>query len=169
MRRGWGAVVLGAVVIAAPALGTTQESGHRHTSPASASRAGVLSDSQVQQLLEGAGMGQAMAAEMTGHPGPKHVLEQAAALGLTPDQAARTKALFEAMQADARRLGGAVIDAERALYEAFAAGSPSRDAIESLSLRVGRAQAALRARHLRAHVEMMPILTPEQVAAYRRK
>jgi hypothetical protein len=69
---------------------------------------------------------------------------------------------------DARRLGSGVIEAERVLYQAFAAGSPSPETIESLTMRVADAHAALRARHLRAHVETLRILTASQVVRYAR-
>ena len=48
----------------------------------------ALSPEDIQGLLEGRGMGLAKAAELNSYPGPKHVLEMADALELTPEQRA---------------------------------------------------------------------------------
>ncbi|MGH6886831.1 MAG: hypothetical protein ACREGK_12240, partial [Geminicoccales bacterium] len=64
-----------------------------------------LSQEQVDDLLSGRGMGLALPAELNGYPGPRHVLDLAARLGLSPEQRDRTKALFEAMRARAVVLG----------------------------------------------------------------
>lgn len=46
-------------------------------------------------------MGLALPAELNGYPGPLHTLEHADELGLTFEQRARTKALFDAMRVEA--------------------------------------------------------------------
>ena len=127
----------------------------------------ALTETQVQQLLAGEGMGQATAAERNGYPGPKHVLELAEALKLTPEQHARITGAFERMRVDVQELGTLMIQAERDLFAAFESRSVRETDLERLTMRIGHLQARLRARHLKAHVESMPVLTKEQVAAYR--
>src|SRR5690349_20851759 len=60
----------------------------------------ALSEQQIADLKAGRGMGLALAAELNGYPGPAHVLELADALGLSDEQRARTKALFDGMKAE---------------------------------------------------------------------
>jgi len=55
----------------------------------------ALSDDEVRQLLEGAGMGYARAAELNGYPGPMHVLELADKLGLSAQQREETRRLMD--------------------------------------------------------------------------
>ncbi|NIM61510.1 MAG: hypothetical protein GTO30_07610, partial [Acidobacteria bacterium] len=46
----------------------------------------AISDDDRRRLLQGHGMGLALAAELNRFPGPKHVLELAAGLGLSDEQ-----------------------------------------------------------------------------------
>lgn len=134
---------------------------------ASTDRSALTAD-QIQQLMAGEGMGQAKAAESTGYPGPKHVLEMADRLTLTPAQRAAVTSSYEQVNADARQLGAQIVQAERDLYAAFQSHSVTAGDIDALTTRIGHLQAGLRARHLRAHLETMKVLTAEQVAEYAR-
>ena len=78
-----------------------------------------LSDEEVKTLLTGQGMGYAKVAELNGFPGPKHVLELANELALTPEQTAETEELFANMNASARVLGSQLVEAEKSLDEIF--------------------------------------------------
>jgi hypothetical protein len=60
-------------------------------------------------------MGLALPAELTGYPGPSHVLENADVLGLTIEQRESTKVLFAAMKAEAIPVGTQLIDQEARL------------------------------------------------------
>jgi Spy/CpxP family protein refolding chaperone len=126
----------------------------------------ALNDTQVKQLLAGEGMGMAVPAEANGYPGPKHVLELADALQITPDQRAQIQASFDRMQADARALGQQIVHAEGTLFAAFQSKRIDAAEIERLTMEIATLQAKLRARHLKAHLETVPVLTPEQVARY---
>ena len=128
----------------------------------------ALSPQDRQALLEGQGMGLAMAAELNGYPGPTHVLELADALRLSPEQRQATQALMQSHKAEARALGAQVVEAERELDRAFAARTADAAAIERLTARIGTLQAQLRAAHLRTHLQQTALLTPEQVAQYQR-
>ena len=65
----------------------------------------ALSSEELADLKEGRGMGLALAGELNGYPGPKHVLELAKELNLTDAQRVRTQELFNAMKAEAVPLG----------------------------------------------------------------
>ena len=72
----------------------------------------ALSSEELADLKAGRGMGLALAGELNGYPGPKHVLELARELILTEAQRARTQELFDAMKAEAVPLGQQLIAAE---------------------------------------------------------
>jgi Spy/CpxP family protein refolding chaperone len=126
----------------------------------------ALSDQQIADLRAGRGMGLALAAELNGYPGPSHVLEHADALLLSPEQRARTTSLFEAMKAEAVPLGERLIAQEAALEGLFAGRTVTPASLEAATGAIGATQAALRAAHLRYHLAMMEVLTPEQVRRY---
>ena len=52
----------------------------------------ALSEDEIRDLREGRGMGLAKAAELNSYPGPLHVLQLAAELGLSDAQRKATKA-----------------------------------------------------------------------------
>jgi Spy/CpxP family protein refolding chaperone len=126
----------------------------------------ALSPAQIDDLRRGRGMGLALAAELNGYPGPRHVLDLADRLELTADQQEQTQRLFDAMQAQAIALGEQVIAAEAALDRLFATGTASDAAIQAAAAEIGRLQGALRAHHLRYHVAMRKVLSPHQVMRY---
>ena len=111
-------------------------------------------------------MSLALAAELNGYPGPMHVLEHADALALTTAQRERTQALMHAHKAEARALGAAIVEAERALDTAFASRRVTPEAVAAGTARIGELQGLLRAAHLRTHLEQTALLSPEQVARY---
>jgi Spy/CpxP family protein refolding chaperone len=125
-----------------------------------------LSAEEMQDLVKGRGMGLAKAAELNGHPGPSHVLELADQLGLTPEQRQLVKAAFERMQARARALGEAYIRAEKAVDQAFKAGPANATDVSARVTEANRLLGEVRLSHLLAHVEVTPLLTPEQRARY---
>ena len=167
MRRIVGLV---AIALAVPLAALAQ---HNHAPPAAGSYAGLdtrpvkaLSPEQIADLRAGRGMGLALPAELNGYPGPTHVLELAAPLGLTPEQTTRTEALVAAMKAEAIPLGERLIADEAALDRLFAEKRATAATIEAATARIGATQAALRAAHLRYHLEMIAVLTPAQVERY---
>ena len=70
------------------------------------------------------------------------------------------------MQTRARELGAEIVDRERELDRAFAAGTVTEDDLVSLLAEIGARRAQLRGVHLRAHLEVTPILTEAQRAHY---
>ena len=125
-----------------------------------------LSEEEVEAYRQGSGVGFAKAAELNHYPGPKHVLELSAELGLDADQEARTKKVYDAMHAEAVRLGRAVLDKEKSLDDLFAKASVTPASLGQSVEEIARLQGALRAAHLAAHLEMKQVLKPEQIAKY---
>lgn len=140
---------------------------HVHPAPAPPSTApSSLTAEEVRQLLDGDGMGMAKAAELNGYPGPKHILERAEHLALTPTQREQVTAIRGRMLAEAQRLGRDVVEQERALDEAFRSKAVSRADLVARTRAIGALRADLRAAHLAAHLESVTVLTPEQVRSY---
>lgn len=128
----------------------------------------ALSAAETEGLRNGAGLGMALPAELNGWPGPKHVLELADELGLSPDVRKAVEHIRAEMNAEARALGEELIAAERDLDTLFAA--PEEAGLEArLATAVDRAAAVrgrLRFAHLRAHLATRPLLTAEQRSRY---
>ena len=127
-----------------------------------------LSQQQIGDLRAGRGMGLALPAELNGYPGPVHVLEHADALGLTSQQQERTRALIDAMKADAIPVGERLIEQETKLDRLFANREITPAGLTAATADIGATQATLREAHLKYHLAMKDVLTPEQVAEYGR-
>lgn len=145
-------------------------SGDRHMPYAGLQERGIkaLSAQQIEDLRAGRGMSQALAAELNGYPGPLHALELADQLGLAGEQRQQVEALYEAMQRQASELGVALIEAERELDRLFRSRTATAGAVEAQTQEIARIQGRLRAVHLQKHLDMVDILSAEQVATYNR-
>ena len=127
----------------------------------------ALSDQQIADLKAGRGMGLALAAELNGYPGPIHAIELADKLGLSPDQIAKLRELFESMKAETIPLGMQLIAEERTLDDAFAGRTITLAGLDSQTRQIGATQARLRAAHLKYHLSAVAVLTPEQIEKYK--
>jgi Spy/CpxP family protein refolding chaperone len=125
-----------------------------------------LSSAEINDLLAGKGMGLAKAAELNGYPGPKHVLELAPQLNLTPDQLASTKSLHSSMRTKASALGRRIIEREQTLDRMFADKTIAEASLSDALAEIGDLQAQLRQAHLEAHLVQARILTDAQSAQY---
>lgn len=128
----------------------------------------ALSEEQVAGLLTGRGMSLALAAELNGYPGPMHVLEHAAALGLTPGQRTRAEELRGAMDREARAIGARIVALEEELDGLFARGDADAGRLAALNAALGAVGGRLREVHLAAHIGMREVLSLDQRAAYAR-
>ena len=126
----------------------------------------ALSEQQIEDLSGGRGMGLSLAAELNGYPGPKHVLELADPIHLSEDQRAKAKALFEAMKAETVPIGERILAEETALDHLFSQKHATRDELGGIVSRIASAQGDLRSAHLRYHLAMTELLSPEQVRQY---
>jgi len=126
----------------------------------------ALSTQQIDDLRTGRGMGLALAAELNGYPGPAHVLELSEKLALSPEQKERIQKLFESMKAESTPIGARLIEQESALDQQFASRSITPDALKKATTQIGATQAELRNAHLKYHLEMALILSPDQMKQY---
>lgn len=170
MRNKAGLLVTLTAGIALGVLGSLfVQHGQHHTSPYAGQEAreiSALSQQDIDDLLNGRGWGLAKPAELHGFPGPMHVLELTEQLALSPEQESAIRSSFAAMRAEAVALGEAYVAAERALDEAFRTKRISKNDLNALLARAEDLRKRLRATHLRAHLEVTPLLTPEQRESY---
>jgi hypothetical protein len=128
----------------------------------------ALSEERMAALMAGEGAGYALAAELNGYPGPRHVLDLADSLHLTEKQRTAVADVFERMQEAARALGQQLVAGEAALDSAFAGMTITperlRESLEGLAALEGE----LRGVHLAAHLEVTTLLSQHQRGEYGR-
>ena len=95
---------------------------------------------------------------MNGYPGLAHSLELADQLRLSPEQRAKTQALFDRMQQEAGALGEEVVVAERELDRLFKDKRVTPENLAAATSTAAAAQGRLRESHLRYHLAMMEVL-----------
>jgi len=127
----------------------------------------ALSEQQIADLRAGRGMALALPAEMNGFPGPMHVLELADKMDLSPDQRQRTADLIERMRSEAIPLGEKLIENEAALERLFASREITPASLSRATQDIARLQGELRETHLKYHLTMVQLLTPDQTVRYR--
>ena len=125
-----------------------------------------LSADDIEALKSGEGMGFAKVAELNHFPGPRHVLDLADVLELTPQQIVATEAIFQEMHRNAMSLGEALLAAESKLETEFEQKSIDSEALESALLEIEAIRAQLRFVHLAAHLDQERLLTVDQVSKY---
>jgi len=105
------------------ALSQTHDGSHRSTPSTYAGEETrlikSLSEQDLEEIARGGGWGLARAAELNGVPGPTHLLELAAEIGLTEQQRSDIEVISAQMQADAITAGERFVAAEQALDTAF--------------------------------------------------
>ena len=126
----------------------------------------ALSADEIDALLAGKGLGFAKSAELNGYPGPAHVLELAAQLELDDRQLRESRAIHARMEAQARRLGAELVEAERRLEQLFGTGVATPEAVRRALETIASLQAQLRGAHLVAHIDQRALLSAQQVARY---
>lgn len=160
------AIKLAALIVLASATAAFAQS-HQPYAGMEQRQVKALSPQNVADLRAGRGMGLALPAELNGYPGPMHVLEHADALKLTPAQRELTSALIAAMKAEAIPFGERLIEQEAKLDQLFASKQITPAALTAATGEIGFTQSRLREAHLKYHLTMMNVLTPEQLAQYR--
>ena len=131
----------------------------------------ALSQADITGLQAGAGTpfgGMAKPAELNGYPGPRHVLDAAAAgqFDLTDAQLSEIESLYSEMQTEAIALGANIIQLEQELDDAFVSGSIDEAVLEEKVTASADLYGQLRIVHLKYHLLMVEILSPDQVAEY---
>jgi hypothetical protein len=125
-----------------------------------------LSATQMRGYLDGEGMGLALAAELNGFPGPKHALELRQELGLSLEQLAALGEIFDAMHAEATRLGAEIVERERQLDAGFSSREIDAASIARMTVEIGRLNGSLRGAHLQAHLKTAEVLSLHQRMLY---
>lgn len=130
-----------------------------------------LSQPDIEGLRQGTGTplgGLAKLAELNGYPGPRHVLDaiNAGELVATSEQKAAIQTLYDEMQPQAVDLGLKLIAIESDLNDAFATNSISEESLQNKLEESAGVYTQLRYTHLKYHLAMMDILTPDQITKY---
>lgn len=161
------ALLLTTVLLVGPALAQPAHH-HGHSPYAGFGEREIksLSADDVDQLRRGAGWGLALPAELNGVPGPLHLLELRDEIPLEGEQVGEIEALFESMRQSAIPAGERLIEAERAIEQAFAEGDLDANRLRELLGEAEAARAELRFVHLSSHLETLTILRGEQVDRY---
>ena len=107
-----------------------------------------------------------MPMSLNGVPGPAHLLELQAELGLHVGQVAANEDIFATMQSEAQEVGERFLAAEAAIEAAFRDGGMTPDALRVLIDTSAAARAELRFIHLSRHLETPPLMTADQIARY---
>ncbi len=126
----------------------------------------ALSEQEVADLRAGKGMSMALAAELNGYPGPRHVLDLAAPLALSDAQIAAVQTLYDAMQAEAADLGHAIVESEEELEHRVRTSTLDEDGLRSRVMRIAELRGRLRATHLRYHLATRALLDRHQLVTY---
>jgi uncharacterized membrane protein/Spy/CpxP family protein refolding chaperone len=143
--------------------------GASHDSPYAGQQSRALkafSTQEIDDLVEGRGMGTSKAAELNHYPGPRHVLEAAQQLQLTHEQVEKTKAIQASMSTSAKAIGQQIIAKETELEALFADRKATPENVGPNIEELGRLQASLRLAHLSAHLAMAQVLKAKQIAQY---
>ncbi len=125
-----------------------------------------LSAQEVDDLRNGRGAGYARMAELNSYPGPRHVLDLGQQLGLSTEQQQQVQAAFQQMSAAAKPLGTQIVEREQQLSSAFASGQISEAMLAAQTSELGTLYGLYRDIHLKAHIQITPLLTADQIARY---
>jgi Spy/CpxP family protein refolding chaperone len=164
-----GMLALLALALAGPACAQPAHGHHQHGGGDDAQphrRVDAVLKEFDQVVADGRGFGLAFAADQNGYPGPLHVLELKSALGLTAEQEARMKTLFDAMLAEARARAARLAAAEARLTGLFAGGAADAAAVRAAVAEAEAARAEVRLVHLLTHLETRDVLTEAQRRTY---
>jgi Spy/CpxP family protein refolding chaperone len=126
----------------------------------------ALSREQMGDLAAGRGMGLALAAELNGYPGPRHVLELSTQLSLTDEQRTSIQRLFDSMREEVIPLGKQLLSAEKDLNRAFVERTITPEKLQAMTAGIGEMQGKLRNTHLKYHLATAALLNPDQLRRY---
>ena len=155
-------------LLPAPAFSTSDVPIKSHYTGQEKREIKTLSESDIEELVNGRGWGLAKAAELNGVPGPAHLLEMSVEIGLSQEQIAQIETLFKEMQQQAIPLGRELIDYEKELNLHFANGTINEELLLEILGRIAQTRARLRYVHLSAHLKTPAIVSVEQIEVYNR-
>lgn len=131
----------------------------------------ALSRDDIEGLLAGSGTpfnGMAKPAELNGYPGPRHVLDahDAGQFDLSNEQRDQIEALYEEMRNEAIELGTQIIDTEKDIDDRFAGKTMTNEILQDKVTENAELYGKLRVVHLKTHLSMVDVLSPQQVDQY---
>jgi hypothetical protein len=162
----WKVTLAGLAVAVTAAQATAQTRSDQPYASLQTRQIKALPEQQVADLAAGRGIGLALAAELNGYPGPRHVLDLADPLGITDRQRADIQRLFNSMQSEAIPLGQQLIAAERDLDREFAERTITPDKLKAAVAAIAEITGALRNAHLKYHLATAALLGPDQIRRY---
>lgn len=166
MRLSLASVVV-LIALASPAAAQNHDhAGHSEHAGKESREIKALDDAAVRDYLSGAGMGLALAAELNGYPGPRHVLELSRELDLTAEQRSATERIFARMQEAAVAAGEELIELEKQLDARFAHRHIDERVLAELVAGIATVNGRLRAVHLQAHLDTSALLSAAQIRRY---
>jgi hypothetical protein len=164
--RYWKGALAGLLIAGAAAPALAQSASKQPYAGWQTRQLKALPDQQVADLAAGRGIGLALAAELNGYPGPRHVLDLAGPLGLTGAQREEIRRLFDSMQSEAVPLGQKLIAAEQDLDRAFAERTITPDRLEAATAAIAAVTGELRNAHLKYHLATAALLGLDQIRRY---
>lgn len=126
----------------------------------------ALSAEEIDNLLNGDGMGFAKAAELNQYPGPRHLLDDKAEMNLTPQQEEQLETLFIDMQNAAKQLGEELVSKEREIDLLFKSTKADSVVLAKLVSEAGEIRSKIRLVHLETHIKTRPLLSQDQIVRY---
>ena len=126
----------------------------------------ALSSQQIADYRAGKGMSLALAAELNGYPGPRHVLDFAEEISLNDRQLEEVGELFRLMKKEASDLGVRLVEMEERLDAMFHENRIDEESLRLATAELADLQGQLRFTHLRYHLVTKDILGPTQVSKY---
>jgi Spy/CpxP family protein refolding chaperone len=172
-------MALASISLGLAAVGSAvAQSGHGHPPPGHSHPPGAADNQAPHRRIEafqreidavladGRGAGLAFAADQNGYPGPLHVLELTRELGISAEQEARMRGLFETMLRDAQARAGGLAAAEARLARLFADRAADEDAVRTAVQDAEAARREVRLVHLLAHLQTHDVLTAAQRQKY---
>jgi hypothetical protein len=164
-RRPLGALEIVAIVVLVGVVLTSRAGRSAHVgvsppAPQENSPVRGLRAQEVDDLRNGRGAGDASKARLNHYPDPCHVLDAQRELGLSRNQARPVGLVFEQMPAEATRLGHAIVQRERHVGAAFTRGTIAEAEIRTQTENLARRYGQRRSTHLRAHLHITPLLSP---------
>ena len=125
-----------------------------------------FSESDLKELRRGGGWGLAKAAELNGVPGPIHLLEMKEKISLTNDQVNSITASFKKMQKTAIAYGKKYIVLHEQMEKKFRERTIDKQLLRFYLTKISQVRKELTYAHLSAHLDMIAILTPDQIKLY---
>lgn len=126
----------------------------------------ALSEDDIAELERGGGWGLALPAELNGVPGPAHLLELADDIPLRDDQVDRIEQIYATMREEAIAEGRALLELEAEIESQFREHTATDESLRDLTTRAAASRGRLRYVHLSRHLEVLPVLSEEQIEHY---